>query len=473
MAGLNDKLRHFHGLGPGGSTLWVDGTDLLAWRGPFTGIPRTISSLLRAWLAEPGSGVRVCRFDADAHAFVEVPRAVIGGLLSAASEGALLGRYAAQPSRMSAAGLKCIARDFLRPAFHKLPEELQNACRDFWAGAKHLGWFLADCTAKLVRSTCGPRRVVRAPFGRSDWLLVSSGWDHTGYCTALARARKTSGLKIVPLVCDVFPCRLPHLFRPELPPRFARWAQRTLRLASRVLTISECSGRDIESLMAEWRLRPRPVHAIRLGVELGALAPQRPVALADDWEGKPFVLCVGTLEVRKNHALAYQAWRRLVETHGELVPPLVLAGGKGWLTGDLRRQLRRDPVIRGRIVHLDGVTEAELAWLYRNCRFTLYPSLAEGWGLPVAECLAQGKYCIASDVAALTELAGELIDYHDPLDLPGCLALLERALFEKEFLAGREERIRREYRPPGWESCAASIRTILAGRGAGAWSRLS
>src|SRR5262249_51816784 len=147
------------------------------------------------------------------------------------------------------------------------------------------------------------------------------------------------------------------------------------------------------------------------------------------------------------------------------VPPLVLAGSAGWLTGDLQQQLRRDPLVRGRVVHLTGVTNDELHWLYRHCRFSLYPSLYEGWGLPVAECLAHGKYCISSDAASLPEIAGDLIDYHDPLDLPACVRLVRRALFEEGYVEAREERIRREYRPALWRDCAAAALALLARAG--------
>ena len=62
------------------------------------------------------------------------------------------------------------------------------------------------------------------------------------------------------------------------------------------------------------------------------------------------------------------------------------------------------------------MTDVELALLYRKCLLTMFPSLAEGWGLPVGESLAYGKICIASRAGAIPEVGGELVDYVDPYD---------------------------------------------------------
>ena len=80
----------------------------------------------------------------------------------------------------------------------------------------------------------------------------------------------------------------------------------------------------------------------------------------------------------------------------------------------------------------------------------------------LAEALAHGKYCVCSSSSSLPEIAGDLLDYHDPLDLAGCASLVERALFEPGWLARKEERIRREFRVTPWRACAASVLEKLA-----------
>ena len=106
----------------------------------------------------------------------------------------------------------------------------------------------------------------------------------------------------------------------------------------------------------------------------------------------------------------------------------------GWATRDVLQQIHDDPVVRDRIIVLFDVSDEELSWVYRNCQFTLYPSHYEGWGLPVAESLVYGKYCICTNATSVPEVAGDLVDHHDPLDAMTCMELIQRALFEPGYL---------------------------------------
>jgi glycosyltransferase involved in cell wall biosynthesis len=466
MSDLNNLFRAFHlnrGYAP---QLWVDVTTLLSWQGAFTGIPRTVSSILSVWLNETRVRFRPCMYDRGSGTFVELPRSVLEHTLSAPQESArLVQARPAGPSR----GLKARLRRLLRPAFRRLPEELQYACRDIYGGARRAGRYLLHAARDLWR-----RRIQGRPahLEHGDILFVSGGgWDHPGFCDALTATRAARGIRVAAMLYDVIPCLMPQLFSPRLPPLFTRWFDSLLPNTDLLLTISDNSRRDICEVALSRDLPVPPVEVIRLGVEVGGCGSGvRPACLSAEWEERPFVLSVGTVEVRKNHIALYHVWRRLIDQHGERVPPLVIAGGHGWLVGDLVEQLKHDPLVRNHVLHLPGLTNDELRWLYQRCLFTLYPSLYEGWGLPVAEGLAHGKYCICSNAASLPEIAGDLIDYHDPLNLTDCLHLAERALFEHGFLHQRQERIAREYQPPSWRDCAAELLALLLSRWAPARS---
>ena len=134
------------------------------------------------------------------------------------------------------------------------------------------------------------------------------------------------------------------------------------------------------------------------------------------------------------------------------------------MSNELLIQLLHDPLVRGVLLHLPAATDREMCWLYENCLFTLYPSHYEGWGLPVAESLARGKLCIASNSSSLPEIGGDLVDYHDPLDLFGLKELVLRAL-DDDGRGRREDEIRRRYRPTLWKDSAdpcsrSSSRTV-------------
>jgi glycosyltransferase involved in cell wall biosynthesis len=429
---------------PGAADLWVDVGTLLEWRcGRFTGIPRSLSSLLDVWLEDATLRLNLCCFDPATAALREVPRQEL--------RDALARNRAPEPGPATPAVPPVSA---LHRAWRWLPEDLR-------AAAWHLGRSLLGPPTRLIRAA-RPAPAVKAepcPFARGDVLLIpGGGWDHPDWCDAVAAARQASGLRVAVLFYDVIAARMPQFFPAVMPPLFVPWARRLLGLADVALAISENTRRDLLAFAAESGLAAPPVEVVRLGDELPPdTSSRRPRGLPDAWGAGPFVLSVGTVEVRKNHWLLYHLWRRLAERHGGRLLPLVLAGGPGWLTADLLHLLRTDPLVSRRVLLLPGLADAELRWLYQHCLFTLYPSHYEGWGLPVAEALAHGKYCVCSASSSLPEIAGELLDYHDPLDLAGCAALVERALFEPGWLTQKEERIRREYRPTPWRACAASV----------------
>jgi hypothetical protein len=160
--------------------------------------------------------------------------------------------------------------------------------------------------------------------------------------------------------------------------------------------------------------------------------------------------------------MLYQIWRRLAERRGDDLPYLVFVGIHGWLVDDLMSMLRRDPLVASRIVILSRTTDAELSWLYRHCLFTVYPSLYEGWGLPISESLAHGKICIASDNSSMPE-AGEGLALHlDPLDFAAWYREIESLIDDPDRRAAMEAAIAARYRLHDWAEAGASFAREVA-----------
>lgn len=141
---------------------------------------------------------------------------------------------------------------------------------------------------------------------------------------------------------------------------------------------------------------------------------KRPKAL-DAIAAGGYWLNVGTIEPRKNQRRLVEAYARYLALGG--VPmPLVLAGGKGWLMEDFQRHLS-ELGIEAQIVMTGYVTDDELIWLYRNCYANLYPSLFEGFGLPVLEGMQFGAPTLTSTSSSIPEVAGDAAILLDPLDV--------------------------------------------------------
>lgn len=289
-------------------------------------------------------------------------------------------------------------------------------------------------------------------------LLAGAGWSDPDHVTQVARARRQHGLTVALLVYDIIPALRPEWFDPQQSSRFRNWFDGMLAISDRMLAISAATARDVAAYRAQAGLTAMPVHSVRLGDGLPVAAN----AVTSDID-RPYVLFVSTLEIRKNHALLFDVWRRLLlDLEPELVPALVFAGRRGGLTGDLMRQLDASDNLDGHVILRPNATDAEMAALYRGCRFTLFPSLYEGWGLPVAESLAFGRPCLASSESSLPEVGGDLVRYFDPLDPDDCAQAIKAVLADPVGLAEWEARIAREYRPSPWSRTATMVLDGLA-----------
>jgi glycosyltransferase involved in cell wall biosynthesis len=168
------------------------------------------------------------------------------------------------------------------------------------------------------------------------------------------------------------------------------------------------------------------------------LAPSLPAAGADVEEvvarlriKLPYILFNGTLERRKNVARLVRAYRRLV---GRGAPhTLVLAGTLGWRPQALLAEIAVDAP--GRIVLTGSVTVADLDALYRGAAAFAYPSLYEGFGLPVMDAMARGVPCVVSSASSLPEVAGDAALLADPLSVGSITEALERITTDEALAA--------------------------------------
>ena len=180
------------------------------------------------------------------------------------------------------------------------------------------------------------------------------------------------------------------------------------RTATLVITPTEAVRREVCERLG---VRAEKVFAVHEGAR-GVFRPLAFAATADARRrlgaGEDFLLAVGTIEPRKNLRALVRAFESVVrETTATTTDGLrlVIAGGKGWLTDPLFAEVERSPV-RERIVFTGYVADEDLRALYSSCRLFAYPSLYEGFGLPVLEAMRCGAPVLASRTPALTEVAG-------------------------------------------------------------------
>jgi len=281
---------------------------------------------------------------------------------------------------------------------------------------------------------------------RAGDVLVTLGltWFHAGYM-AEVRALRGRGVEWVPLVYDIIPVRLAGYESSDYTSNLRRLAG----AASHVWTISEFSRRDFIGFASSTGARTPRASVVYLGDDSGGQAAAAG-AFPGDPGDEPFVLLVSAFERRKNQLLAVHAWEALLAERGpDRMPLLVLAGARSDAFEIVSAAATR-PELRGKARILPDVSEAAVASLRERCLFTLYPSRYEGWGLPVRESMAAGKYCLASNATSVPEAGGVLCGYHDPDDLPGYVAALRELIASPETLAARTKAVRDGFHRRTW-----------------------
>lgn len=468
-------------------TIWIDITTSQQWTGGVVGIVRAELEIA-ASLNKHYPDIRFSKFD-NGH-FVEVDKSSLPWLRGEVSvaEAYLAGRSAATSAPQISEGNRSKVDVYL----DKLASEIPSRSRRLQHGmllavsslpVRHqkLGMYLTWLPRKLLGAAVRMRSLFPAqtipgtasyspqavspvlsyPYQKGD-MVVAMGWLDSGKEAFYTRLKaRDPSIQLVYMVYDTILVgeSTHHLYRPQEEDSFRsyfHWISETCDYILYAGNNPQEDGIAYQEKMG-WRTPPS------LSVPFGGTDLSKDESTADDARilkglgiTGPFILTVGTIEVRKNHDTLYKAYVSLIEGKSENIPQLVFAGKPGWRTADLIDTIRRDPRVAGKLLLLTP-TDGELTALYRNCRFTLLPSFYEGWSLPMPEGLSYGKLCLASDVAPLREIGQEFPEYIHPLDVMGWAKKIEYYCNSDEALEAKENNIKNNWRGTTWDKCGQDV----------------
>ena len=434
--------------------LWIDLTDISVWNGHHTGIQRLVYQVAKRFYK--AGQVNFFVFDERTKTFRKFYFETVEKQIKTYEKNHEARAYAPPPDRLKAIAYKVYASS---PFW--LKDRMASPANK--ARIRRAYKIINDQLHKppATKTNLGPEPK-EIHFGSDDTVLIMGKiWDYyPDYIETLSRAKRSNDFRLVQVVYDLIPIHSPHLFGQPLIEPYTKHMFETVAISDGLLAISKSTKKDMHKFCQEMRLPTPPIEVIRLGDDFIEAVAKKPTI--PGIEKGNYLLSVGTLEARKNHQLLYMAYREGILRKANL-PQLVIVGGAGWYTGDIIYQLTNDPLLKNRVHIMQDVNDQELKWLYENCLFTIYPSVYEGWGLPVAESLAYGKMCLTSNISSMPEIAGKLIDYFSPYDSGACLEAIMKYLNPTE-LARKEAEIQRSYYPTPWDETFRQVQQFLQKR---------
>lgn len=461
------------------AVIWIDFTTSLEWMRPAVGIVRVEQECCR-WIARKlEDRVRFCAFDSAAGRFQELEAQRVWDILEpkftalepeaepVATQFVPAESSVPVPKPRLARRIERLIRKFALRSLGLLPRGSQSTVRNYMIAIRRTvayayHEFKSARRVDAVHSIPVPSPVLQTSgptprFGRGDaYLTMGLDWDHGDKLEALYREKMKTGLRVITLAYDIIPVLFPIFYPPGKFDLFSTYFATMGWTADRILCISDRTAQDLSGFLEKVGAPKPTMTIIRLGDELPLVGTGETSKEVSAILSEPFLLAVSTIEIRKNHEVLYRAYLRLIDS-GFDVPKLVLVGMRGWRVDDFMYSLLNDPKVEGRIEVLSNVTDADLAALYSHCMFTLYPSLYEGWGLPVAESLGYGKFCLASSAASIPEIAGDLIEYIDPWDVPEWVEKIRLYCSSPEKLQQIEQRIAAHYQRTSWEATSDQV----------------
>lgn len=452
--------------------LWFNVTTSLNWTRPPVGVVRVEQSIFEQLSSMAGFGfdVRPCHW--NGHAFVEARALIQPQQTNLSSVPAVKGENAVS------------RRDYLFKPIPKREAAKQLAQGLFSlvpAGAKpHADRLLRQSKKLAVRYVIWRSRqrqlsysqppvsavdsgvsVNNCPFRPGD-IFVSMGldWD-SGWYPHLYDIKRKYGINVITCCYDLIPVLFPQYCVGNVAEKFTAYFVDLAHASDLILCISQQTQRDLVKLLDETGAPPTKTAVFPLGdnVPEGNEPPSEELRKLTE---QPFILFVSTIERRKNHQLLYKAYHLLcAEGHADSIPNLVFVGMSGWGVNDLLMDIELDPLTKGKIFQFTHITDSALRYLYERCEYFVYPSLYEGWGLPVGEALSLGKVVLASDQGSLPEVGGDLVTYLDAWNpRPWATEILQLAQ-QPAVLAERAARVREGYRSRTWHDGARVVADLV------------
>ena len=267
-------------------------------------------------------------------------------------------------------------------------------------------------------------------------VLLDASWDlQLDKILKLAHEQK---VPVATVVYDLIPILHPQFHSEQLKEVFARWFDLVVKNSDLMIGISKTVQNDlVPFVQQDKRLGIDQANcqlaSFRLGSDFATTELSTEARTSTNssrsrakhgWDG--YYLAVGTIEPRKNHAYLLDAFDRLWQSGAEL--NLVIVGKVGWMCDDVVRRIQEHQEFNRRLFFLEQVDDEDLHDLYHHARALVFPSIVEGFGLPIVEAFRHRLPVLASDTPIHREVAGDnalFFGLEDPQELVDLIHRIE------------------------------------------------
>ncbi len=266
-------------------------------------------------------------------------------------------------------------------------------------------------------------------------------------------------------VHDLSYVRVPECFPAPLLNYLNRAVPRSVARADMILADAASTQRD---LIDVYRVPPEKIRVLYSGVDPRFHPDVSASAMARvrEWtHGKPYLLSVSTIQPRKNYVRLIEAFSKILNSKFQIPNSdlqLVISGAKGWMFEEVFQAVERLN-LRDRVLFPDFVSDDDLPALYAGATLFVYPSLYEGFGLPVAEAMACGAPVVSSNASSLPEVGGDAVLYFDPRDVDAMAETIRRALSDESLRNDLRARGIAQAKKFSWEKAARELLQYLTG----------
>lgn len=260
---------------------------------------------------------------------------------------------------------------------------------------------------------------------------------------------------------DVQPIYMVHDLIPITHPQYCRLGEadkhrlrmRTaLETGTGIIGNSQATLDALNSFATSQELPKPPQISAWLGGAQLRLATDTPPPFA-----RPYFVMLGTIEGRKNHSLLLDIWLDMIREHGASAPTLRIIGQRGWEADTVFAMLDSNGFLRGHVIEINDCPDDELALHLVHARALLFPSMVEGYGLPLIEALGAGVPVICSNIPIFREIAGDIPDYLDPMDSLGWKQLINSYAAARSIQRSAQLLRLTNYRMPDWQMHFSTI----------------